>query len=256
MNSKVTKMLLYLPTSVLGLACLFLQSRLMSYGYDDKGLLVAFRLEFVFLWGLTGLFFLLALVMLPWLGGQGTYEMNFPSCALSGGITAAAGAAMGFCALNGLVPGTMMLLSAGAAVAGVMMVIAGVCRFRGAKPPFWVDLAICVYYVAHLMASYRSWNANPHVERYAFPLLAGIAVMLFALHRARCAGGLMDRRRLVLSGFAGIFLCFPALAETGDPAFYLAAGLYCAGGMCELKRFPKTRRRPAFQPDPVREPEV
>lgn len=255
MNSKVTKVLLYLPTSGLGLLCLFLQNRLLEYGYDEKGLLIPGRLEFIFLWGLTGLFFLTVLGMLPMLGGQGNYRMNFPKCALSGGTLLGAGVAMGFCGLNMVVPGGNLLIPAGFFAGAVLMVLAGLCRLLGSRPPVWVDLLLCLLYGVHLMVSYRSWNANVHLQRYAFCLLAGIAAMLFALHRARCAGGIMDRRRLVLSGFAGIFLCFVAMAGAGDPMFYLATGLYCAGGMCELKRFPKTRRRPVIQPEEQQETE-
>ena len=46
----------------------------------------------------------------------------------------------------------------------------------------------------------------------------------------------------MFTGFAGIFLCFVALAGSDSPMFYAASGLWCAGGMCELKRFRRKRR--------------
>ena len=62
----------------------------------------------------------------------------------------------------------------------------------------------------------------------------------------------MDRNRLVFAGFLGMYFCIVALAGAGNPAFYAAEGLYCAGGMCELKRF---RRRKRPQPEEAAAPQ-
>ncbi|MBR2047011.1 MAG: hypothetical protein IJ960_00265 [Oscillospiraceae bacterium] len=246
MNSKLTKILFYLPTAVLGLVGMFLQSRLLEYGYDQKGLLMNARLEQVLLWGLAAVFAALVLFFLPRLGARGTYEMNFPRCMASGLAIMAAGVLTGFSALNAMVPGGGLLLPAGCAAGAVLLILVGMCRMQGRKPAFWLELAVCLLCCANLLHSYRGWNARPNVQLYAFQLLAQICVMLFATHRARCAGGLMDRRRLVATGFLGMFFSFIALAGAGNPALYLAGGLYCAGGMCELKHFSRRRKRPVF----------
>ena len=242
MNAKRTKLLLYLLTAVLGLCCLGLQTRLLAQGYDDKGLLVTRSLEFWLLWILTAGFLAAVLALLPRLGEAGTYRMNFPACKLSGTLMIVAGGLMAFSGMDELVPGANMLLPLANVVVGAVMALCGVCRVRGKRPVIWLDLAVCLFYGLHLMRCYRGWNASPHIQRYAFPLLAGVMVMLFSLHRARCAGGMMDRKRLVFTGFAGIFLCFVALAGSDSPMFYAASGLWCAGGMCELKRFRRKRR--------------
>ena len=257
MNAKRTKLLLYLLTTVLGLCCLGLQNRLLTQGYDDKGLLVASSLPVVLLWVLTLGFLGVVLALLPKLGDAGTYRMNFPSCKLSGGVMMAAGSLMAFSAMDELVPGAGMLPFANVA-AGAVMALCGVYRIRGKRPSFWLDLAVCLFYGLHLMRCYRGWNASTHIQRYAFPLLAGVMAMLFSLHRARCAGGVMDRKRLVFTGFSGIFLSLVALTGSDSPMFYAATGLWCAGGMCELRRFRKKRRiftEPVEeQPEPEMEP--
>lgn len=249
MKAKRTKLLFYLLTTVLGLCCMGLQSRLLTEGYDEKGLLVTGSPAFILLWLLTLGFFAAVLALLPKLGDAGTYRKNFPACHFSGSVMMAAGGLMAFSALDELVPGAGMLPFANVA-AGAVMALCGVYRIRGRRPAFWLDLAVCLFYGLHLMRCYRGWNASPHIQRYAFPLLAGVMAMLFSLHRARCAGGMMDRKRLVFTGFAGIFLCLVALAGSDSPMFYAASGLWCAGGMCELRRF---RRRPRFFTEPVEE---
>ena len=256
MKAKRTKLLLYLLTTVLGLCGLGLQSRLLTQGYDDKGLLITSSLPVVLLWLLTLGFLAVVLALLPKLGDAGTYRMNFPACKLSGTVMIAAGILMACSAMDELVPGAGMLVPFATVAAGAAMALCGLCRIRGKRPVFWLDLAVCLFYGLHLMRCYRGWNASPHLQRYAFPLLAGVMAMLFSLHRARCAGGVMDRKRLVFTGFAGIFLCFVALAGSDSLLFYAASGLWCAGGMCELRRFRKKRRIPVEPGEEQPEPET
>lgn len=235
MNSTVKKLLLYAPATALGLWCAMLQSRVLTSGYDRKGLLIAGNPDLTLLWGITGVYVLAVLVLTLLLGGNGTYEENFPTCALSGGVMIAGGLVLGFTGLNGLVPG--MILSAALTIGvGVLMCLCGGARILGKNPTVWPDLLIGLYYAWWLMTSYGGWNANPHVQRYAFHLLSGAAVLLFTLHRARMAGGYPERSRLVFFGFLGIFLCFAAIPGADNGLFFLAAGLWCAGGMCDLQR--------------------
>lgn len=246
MNSKLRKILFYLATLAVGLVGMFLQNRLLEFGYDQKGLLMDARLERTALLVLTAAFVAAVLYFLPKLGARGTYERNFPGCMASGGAIVAAGVLLGFAGFNTLVPGGSLLVPAGHAAGAVLLVLVGICRMQGRKPEFWMELVLCLLCCANLLYSYREWNARPNVQQYAFQLLAQISVMLFALHRARCAGDVMDRKQLVLAGFLGMFFSVVALAGAGNPAFYGAEGLYCAGGMCELKRF---RRRKRPQPE-------
>ena len=233
MNSAVKKLLLYIPAAGLGLWCAALQNRILTDGFDGKGLLVADNPSLMLLWSITAVYLLAVLALLPLLGGSGSYADNYPSCALSGGTMILAGLIIGFTGLNGLVPG-MALRGALTIGVGVLMGLCGVFRMLGKNPTAWPDLLIGGFYAWWLLNSYSAWNADPHVQRYAFQLLAGVAVMLFTLHRARMAAGCPERKRVVLFGFAGIFLCFAALPGAADPLFFLAAGLWCAGGMCDL----------------------
>lgn len=245
MKSIKKKLLLYIPTTALGIGAMVMQSRILSSGFDGKGLLVLDNPILAVLWGMTAAFLIAALAMLPWLGANGTYEENFPQCALSGSVMIAAGLLMGFSGLNGLVPGEMVR-GACAIGAGVMMAVCGAFRLAGKKPVFVPDLLIGLYYAAHLLWSYSGWNADPQLQSYAFQLLAGAAAMLFTVHRARCAAGMMDRRSMVFTGFAGIFFSFAAIPGADSATFYLASGLWCAGAMGDLSRL----EAPAAPEDP------
>lgn len=252
MNAKLTKILLYLPTTALGLWCLSLQASLLQQGYDERGLLDLSNAKFWLLWGITVAFLVTVACLLPRLGGNGSYRKNFPKCILSGSVMIIAGVLTALWGMDQITPWTPPLLSLAAVAAGGAMAVCGVLRLTGRRPPMWFDLAVCLFYGYHLMMSYRRWNADPQIQKYAFQLLAEAALMLFSLHRARCAGGMIDRRRLVFAGFAGIFLCFVAMAGAESPLFYAASGLWCAGGMCELTRL---RRRPAKKDAPEFQPE-
>lgn len=235
MNSVVKKLLFYTPAAALGIWCSVIQSRILTDGFDRKDLLISGNPDVTLLWGITGVYLLAVLVLLPLLGGSGSYEDNYPSCALSGGTMLVAGLITGFTGLNSMVPG-MILPAALTIGVGVMMGLCGVMRLLGKNPTPWPDLAVGLYFGWWLLTGYSGWNANPHVQRYGFQLLAGVAVLLFTLHRARMAGGYPERKRLVFFGFAGIFLCFVAIPGARDPLFFLSAGLWCAGGMPDLRK--------------------
>lgn len=238
MNSTGKKLMLYAPATALGIWCSVLQGRVLTSGFDGKGLLIAGNPDLVLLWGITGAYLLAVAVLLHRLGENGTYEENYPPCVLSGGVMIVGGLLMGFSGLNRLVPG--MILSAVLTMGvGALMCLCGGARILGRNPSPWPDLLIGLYYAWWLMTSYSGWNADPHVQKYAFHLLAGVAVLLFTLHRSRMAGGYPERKRLVFFGFAGIMLCFAAIPGAGNAMLFLASGLWCAGGMCDLKRLEK-----------------
>ena len=235
MNSTVKKLLMYLPATAVGIWCAVLQSRILVSGFDGKGLLIAGNPDLTLLWSLTGVYLLTVLALLPRLGGSGTYEEHYPACVLSGSVMLLAGLITGFTGLDGLVPG--MILGAVLTIGvGILMGVCGVFRMMGKNPTAWPELLISVYYGWWLLNSYSVWNANPHVQRYAFHLLAGVSVLLFTLHRARMAEGYPERKKLVFFGFGGIFLSLVALPGAAEPLFFLAAGLWCAGGMCDLNQ--------------------
>lgn len=235
MNSTVKKLLLYAPATALGIWCATLQSRILTTGFDAKGLLIGGNPDVTLLWGIVGVYLLTVLVLLCRLGGNGTYADNYPACTLSGSVMILAGLALGFSGVDLLVP-EMMHIAVVTMGAGVLMMVCGGMRILGKNPTAWPDLLIGAYHAWWLVNNYSGWNANPHVQRYAFHLLAGVAVLLFTLHRARMAGGYPERKRLVFFGFAGILLSLAAMPRVDYWMHFVATGLWCAGGMPDLNK--------------------
>lgn len=233
MKSNGKKLALYGLYLALGVVCMILQHGILTAGFDSKGLLILENPMLYLLWGLI-LAGVAAGAVAAWkLGKAEDYADAFPACAVSGIAMILAGGVMGFSGVNQLVPGEYVW--GGAAIAaGVVIAACGICRMTGKKPPFVLDLLITAFFVIHLLQSYSGWNAKAQVQRFALELLAGIAVMLFSLHRGRCAVNFVERRWVAFFGLTGMFLSIAACADGANLGFYLACCLWCAGGMCDF----------------------
>ncbi len=234
MNGRKRK-LWYLPAAAAGLFGLFLQWNILDHSFDANGLLRRHVPALWVLWGLVAGYLVLTAVLLPRLGENGTFRDNYPACPISGAGMILAGCVMACAGVDRLMPGQMLQGLLGMAC-GAGMALCGACRFMGWNPTAIPDLMLTLYYAWHLMGCYSSWNADPQLQRYAFTLLGGIAVMLFCLHRAELAAERSSRRRLVFAGFAGILLCTVAMAGREEMLFYLASALWCASAMPDLGR--------------------
>lgn len=235
MNAYWRKTLLYGLTTALGLWSLALQWNLMKNGLDEKGLLIPGQPAQMLLWGICLGFLAVTALALRGLGSGGTYEQAFPRCILSGGLMVLGGLVMAFSGLNILVPGSYGQAIA-ALVSGGAMVVCGIFRMMGRAEGAGPNLVVAAYYAWHLLSGYIAQPTNSQIYRFLFPILAGIAVLLFSLHRSRCATGFLERKGLVFWGFAGLYFTLLALSSGKDGGFYLASWLWCAGGMCDLIR--------------------
>lgn len=229
------KYVLFAGVTGLGLWCMSLQNRILGTGFDEKGLLIGSNPELWLIWIVTGLYLAGALVFSLLLGEGTDCRTLFPACFFSGTASVVAGLVMLFSGINTMIPGHM--IQAGCwSVAGCAMVAGGVCRLRGRKPLWWADMLIFGCYVTCLVLSYREWNTDPLIQAFAFHLLAMLVLMMFAMHRGRCAEGYPDRRKMVFFGLAGLYLSLVAIPGAETAGFYFASAVWCAGGMCELDK--------------------
>lgn len=235
MNAYWRKTLLYALTTALGLWSLALQRNLMTNGLDEKGLLIPGQPTQMLLWGICLVFLAVTALALRGLGSGGTYEQAFPKCILSGGLMVVGGLVMAFSGLNILVPDSYGEAIA-ALVSGGAMMVCGIFRMVGKSEGVGPDLVVAVYYAWNLLAGYMELPGYSQLYRFLFPILAGVSVMLFSLHRSRCTAGVLERKGLVFWGFAGMYFTLVALSSGKDGGFYLASWLWCAGGMCDLIR--------------------
>lgn len=235
---KDQRMLFWMPTVVLGLIGMVLRVAMLRTGFDEKGLLIRGHYSVWGLWAVSIGFAVLLICLLRRLEGSGKFRDIFPKCALSGGLAMAGGVGMGivtvleFSGIGDLVLG--LLASAG-------MVFTGLCRVKGRRPNFLFHAIVCVYVITVLLRMYQFWSADSQLQDYACQMMALVLLMLFSFHRSCCDAGIIDRKKLVFTGLAACFLCLVSLSDGQNWGFYLAAGLWTVGSMCNLNALPEKK---------------
>ena len=246
-----------------GLGSLGLHWYMMKNCLDEKGLLIAGNLPGKLLWALGIAFVLFLVVFLRRIGGDGSYGDIFPKSFLSGGLMTAAGAVLLF-AIPGLdldagaplptVTGFPLLMQQATTAAmtylpwaaAVSMAVLGILRIRGMRPwPLWGGI-VCLFYTLMLVNNYRLWSADPHLQDYAYQLLAQVLLMLCAFHRTCCDAGIIQRKKLLATGLSAAVCAIASLSMDFQRGFFLAAALWAVGSMCTTEVLP---------PDPEEEPE-
>ena len=256
-------LLFYGGTLVAGLSSLGLHRYMVENCIDSKGLLVSGNLP---LWSMMaiGAAFVVGMALLLWkLGGNGTYEDNFPRDPVSGILLIAAGAVMlWYAAHPEAVPAPQIHPMAGSAgamaqlterfkdilpwLAAVSMAVLGLHRILGRKAPAWFGGAVCLNYMLTLVTDYRLWSADPQIHSYAYQLLAEVLLMLCAFHRTSCDGGILQRRKLLFTGLAAAVCAMASLSMDFHRPFFLASALWGLGCIGTTAVLP---------PDPKEEPE-
>ena len=252
MHTQRNRIFFFGSTALTGLASLGLHRYMMEHCFDHKGLLLAGNLPGTLLWVL-GIGYLAALIaMLTTLGGDGSYEDNFPRCRLSGGLMLLAGvvlllfrpemapaateaAMLGGSLMNIITDRCMVVLPW---LAGGAMLVLGVYRMQGRRPHPVFSGAVCLYHMLMLVSSYRLWSADPKLYAYAYQLLALVLLMLSSFHRTCCDAGIIQRRKLLATGLTAAVCCTASLSMGQMIGFFVASGLWAVGCMCDPSVLP------------------
>ena len=245
------KILFFVPTVLAALAGLWLHRYMMEHCIDPMGLLIAGNLPGKLLWALAIGFPGLLLLGLAGIGGNGSFEDNFPRSILGGVLMAAAGVVLLFSAgtlgdiPNMLPPEQTQALTgfmvgfADSAVAvlpwlaGAAMIVVGLCRGAGRKPMLCFSGVVCLFYMMMLIHNYRLWSADPQLHEYCFPLLAMVLLMLCSFHRTCRDGGVIQRRKLIFTCLTAAVCAVTALSVRFQPGFFLASALWALGCVCD-----------------------
>lgn len=260
MHTLRNRMIFYGSALAAGFASLGLHRYMMANCFDDKGLLLTGNLPGVLLWVLGIGFFAAVVAMSTTVGGDGTYADNFPPCILSGLLMVAAAGVLAWSVpqLGLEAPGELGTLAAGPipalrqlvqytmgacsawlpyAAAGSMAVL-GILRMLGRKPLSLFGALICLFYILILVNNYQLWSADPKLYEYVYPLLAGIFLMLCSFHRTCCDAGVIERKKLIVTGLAAFVCCTGALSQDFMPGFFAASGLWALGSICTVSQLP------------------
>jgi len=263
MHTLRNRILFFGTTLAAGFASLVLYRYMLEHCIDAKGLLMAGNLPGKLLWVVGIGFAVVLLAMLQTIGGDGSYADNFPRCLLSGALMLTAGGVLLVSVPQlGLTPAAAVSVTTVYAAlvakvsdicmavlpwaAGVSMLVLGVYRMAGKKPFCLFGGAVCLFYMLMLVNNYRLWSADPQIHDYAYQLLAGVLLMLCSFHRTCCDAGIIQRKKLVITGLLAAVCCMASISMPFQQQFYLASALWSAGCICLPAVLP---------PDPEPEPE-
>lgn len=110
-------------------------------------------------------------------------------------------------------------------VAGICLIVQGVCTLKKRKVPFLLPLAVCVFFLLHLIDNYRGWSSQPQLQKYLFDLLASLSLTFFSYCDAARKVSLGKPRTRIFSGFCAVYFCLAAIP--GTPGFTVLYAL-CA----------------------------
>lgn len=245
----------YLPHLSLGagLIGLLLQGLLFLLTLDQKGLVASGHFLNILAWIVLIAVNVLFAVAVSRLHGHNRYGDNYPASTLGaiGSFALAAGILVTVpfhLDLQGNLLAVLWLVLAVLTVPS--LIFTGLCRRSGKRPAFLFHSVTCLFFAIHLVHCCQSWSSEPQIETYGFSLLASIALMLSAYHRAAFDSGIGRRRMQLFTGLAAGCLCLAAIPGSQHKLMYLTGSLWALTNLCVLTP-PRRRRRPAEENGPA-----
>lgn len=221
----------------LGILGMWLQKSLMEKGLDAEGLLIpgcgwGYGLLAVTLGALA-----FGLLVAAKLEKGGDFSHNFPKCKIRLTLTVAGAGLMLLYGLGQLRSGDT-LMGAAAVAACIGMALAAPGRVTGERPLPLGHILVCVFYILRLISGFRGWSADPQFQDYVMKMLALVCLMLFALHRANCDAGTMNRRSAVFFELASLYFSLTALGTGEMNLLLLGSALWAVGAGVNLEPLP------------------
>ncbi len=236
--------LLPLFTLIAGIIGFGLRLWLFLTGVDERGLLPANHIAGILSFVLAAIVLVVLALCVHSLNPLGNYNKLFPAWIWGGIGCVAAAAGILYVDIRDLIAQpdiiTVVTLVFGLIAAAALLIL-GYCRWKGKHPSFWLQAALTVYFMLHLVSQYRLWSSESQLQVYFFPLLASVFLMLTTYH-----GAVLDaekngsRRWYVFCNQAALFFCCLSLQKASWP-FYLAMAIWMGTGLCSLKT-PKLRQ--------------
>lgn len=120
--------------------------------------------------------------------------------------------------------------------APVCLLAAGIARGLGKKPFFLLHVAVCLFFVLHIVTRYQLWSGHPQMQDYIFSLLGAMTLMFFGFYTAALEAGCGNISLLRGMGLAAIYLCTAELARSSCPGLYLGGILWVLTDLCGLRK--------------------
>ena len=227
-NGKCTPLLPF----VLGLACAGLRWVLFQDHTDALGLLETGTLPE------TGIFLLTALSLVLFaLAARRNWDVENTKLAAPGQLLGGLGIFLAALTNAGQMTGPVAVLwKIMGLIAGVCLMLQGVCALTKRKAPFLLPLLPCVFFLLHLIDNYRGWSSQPQLQKYLFDLLAILSLAFFSYCNAAREVSLGKPKTRIFSGLCAVYFCLAAIP--GNPAFTILYALCALWALTNL--VPKT----------------
>ena len=127
--------------------------------------------------GLTAVFIWL---MTRHAGEDNRYMINFPRSASGMTMYLLLAIALGYTGIMDLLEAEELLeqvQAVAAMLSAVMLATAGIERFRGARPVFFLHMIPCVYLALRMLLLGREFGADPHLPDFLFTFLASVSLI-------------------------------------------------------------------------------
>ena len=130
------------------------------------------------------------------------------------------------------------------AASAVGLIVAGRCRRAGKCPLFLTHLAVCAFFVVHMLGNYGIWCSNPQLQDCCLDLSASALMALFAFYEAAFDVGLGRRRMQLATGLMAAYLGCAALSGSGYLILYFGCAVWALTDLCSLTPKPKQENAP------------
>lgn len=199
---------------------------------DSKGLLIhghfSAIVSFLLLAGIAVANFFYWKIAKP----DGKYNQLFPKSIVAavGSFLTAAGFA--YAAFTPVATGFMGIFVKLFGILSVIgLVFGGYSRLQGNRPNCLIYAAVTIFLIFRTLSFCQGWSAEVQVERYFFPLLGSLSLLITAYYRATLATDATDCKRYLFFRQISLFCCLLAFAG-GDRIFYLAGAIWMATDYC------------------------
>jgi len=119
-------------------------------------------------------------------------------------------------------------------IAGIVLLLWQTYVQRDKSLRFWASCAVTVFMLLVPLSQYPKWCVETQMPRYAYPLLATLAILLAAYHRAEGELGVPHSKRLVF--FHSLAIYFGITCASTELGFLTAGmALWCAADLLRLQ---------------------
>lgn len=177
-------------------------------------------------------------------GNSRQYAANFPKSTVGAITYLLLAIGMGY-------TGIRDLLSAGDFLAGltailgmlsaVMIAVAGIERFGGRRPPFFVHMIPCIYFLLRMVTLGRSFGSEPELCTFLFTFLASVGLIPSFYWLWAFDVGMGNRSRCLFWSLLTAYFCIVSSFDPyGSWVLSLLYGACLITNVCVLKYLPKS----------------